>query len=362
MELSLNLPINQLSLGQVSVGLLRSLYLSKQNVLLANIGGSLDLSSENQDLEFEEWVKKSIIKFTSSHKRENKIFKLWHINGSLESFSKDQILYTFYELDSPTKEEINIVKNNKTVFLSSDYATNLFKSLGCQNVKYLPCYFDKYNFSNTDKKYYSDDRIVFNIVGKLEKRKHHAKIIRAWIKKFGNNKDYYLQCSIFNPFIKPEEQNKIVSSIIENRLPFNVQFLPFMQSNSMYNDYLNSANIIIGMSGGEGWGLPEFHSIAMGKYGVMLNAHAYKSWANEKNSILIDPNSKIEAYDNVFFLKGGQYNQGNIFDFSEEDFISGCEEAIKRYRSNPINKNGFELKEKFSIENFTKSVINEYNT
>ena len=44
-----------------------------------------------------------------SHNRDNPIFKLWHLNGSLESLSKDQLLFTFYELDQPTKQEINII-------------------------------------------------------------------------------------------------------------------------------------------------------------------------------------------------------------------------------------------------------------
>jgi hypothetical protein len=63
-----------------------------------------------------------------------------------------------------------------------------------------------------------------------------------------------------------------------------------MQSNETYNDYLNSGDIIIAMSGGEGWGLPEFHSLALGKHGVILNAHVYKDWANEENSCLVRKN------------------------------------------------------------------------
>lgn len=360
MQLAFNLPINNLSFGQVSSGLLRDLFNKKKDVLVSPIGNNVDLSSQSEDKSFNEWVTSSALTFNSKHDRNNKIFKLWHINGSMESLSKEQILYTFYELDCPTREELNIVKNNHTVFFSSQYATDLFTSLGCKNARYLPCYFDKNNFSRIDKKYYSDDRIVFNIVGKLEKRKHHAKMIKAWIKKYGNDKRYFLQCSIFNPFMKPEDQNRMVSNIINNILPFNVQFLPFMQSNSMYNDYINSADIILGMSGGEGWGLPEFHSIALGKHGVILDAHSYKSWANEKNAILVKPSSKTEAYDGIFFRKGTPYNQGNIFDFNEDDFINGCELAIKRVNKDKTNNDGLLLQEEFSLERFTNSVLNSF--
>ena len=60
-----------------------------------------------------------------------------------------------------------------------------------------------------------------------------------------------------------------------------------MDKNIVYNDFLNSGDIILGMSGGEGWGLPEFHSVGMGKHAVVLNAHSYKDWADEINSVLI---------------------------------------------------------------------------
>jgi hypothetical protein len=111
------------------------------------------------------------------------------------------------------------------------------------------------------------------------------------------------------------------------------------------------------MSGAEGWGLPEFHSVAMGKYAVIMDAHGYKSWANDKNSILIKPNSKIECYDGIFFNKGIPYNQGNIYDFNEEEFINGCELAIQKVESDKVNKEGLKLQEEFTSEKLLQNII-----
>jgi len=133
-----------------------------------------------------------------------------------------------------------------------------------------------------------------------------------------------------------------------------------MENNALYNDYLNSADIIIGMSGGEGWGLPEFHSVALGKQAVILNAHAYKSWANKDNSILVEPSGKIEAYDNMFFNKGQKFNQGNIYTFDADDFIDGCEKAIKKVESNKINKNGLKLQDEFSADKLVDNILKHY--
>lgn len=357
MSLSFNLAINTVSFGQISSLILRELFNSNKNINLLPIG-NVDLSTQS-DLtpEFGEWLQRSINNALSNHSRQDKIFKLWHLNGSFESYSDKQILLSFYELDQPTKTELNTVKNNYKVLFSSKETVELYNNLGCKNVEYIPLAFDKYNFNKIDKTYFTDDRIVFNLVGKLEKRKHHLKILQLWANKFGNNKKYALQCSIFNPFMKPEDQNVMISQALNGKNYFNINFLPFMGQNKIYNDFLNSSNIIIGMSGGEGWGLPEFHSVAIGKHAVIMNAHGYKSWANRDNSILIDPNSKIEAYDRIFFHKGVPYNQGNIYDFNGDDFISGCEEAIKRVEKNKINTNGLQLQEAFSSEKMLDSII-----
>lgn len=359
MSLSLNLPINSVSFGQTSILFLRELINSKKDFLIFPIGNNVDLGAQQSlDQLFLDTIQKSISNSLSNHKRSNNIFKLWHLNGSLESFSEKQILFSFYELDSPTKFEINIVKNNHKVLLSSNFAIDIFKSYGCKNLHFVPLAFDKYNFSRKDKKYFSDDRVVFNIVGKLEKRKHHKKLIQSWLKKYGNNKKYYLQCAIANPFIAPEQQNALIASILEGKQYFNVSFINHMPQNAAYNEYLNSGDIVIGMSGGEGWGLPEFHSVALGKHSIILNAHVYKDWANDKNSILVEPNGKIEAYDNMFFSKGAPFNQGSIFDFDSDDFLNACDLAVEKVRLNKLNESGLELQAKFSSENLFNNILN----
>ena len=73
---------------------------------------------------------------------------------------------------------------------------------------------------------------------------------------------------------------------------------------------------------------------------------------------MVDPTTKIEAYDGLFFKKGLEFNQGQIFDWSEDDFISACEEAIKRVESNRVNENGLKLQQDFTYKN-TLSKIEE---
>jgi hypothetical protein len=137
-----------------------------------------------------------------------------------------------------------------------------------------------------------------------------------------------------------------------------VVFYPHMKENVLYNDFINSAQIIIGMSGGEGWGLPEFHSVALGKHAVILNAHGYKSWATPETVTFVNPSQKIDSADGVFFRQGDAFNQGSLFDWNEDDFIAGCEAAIKKVQTDPINSEGIKLQQEYTKEKFLDNVIN----
>lgn len=355
---SLNLPINQVSFGQVSTALLRKFYEEGFSPNLFPIG-QVDLSAQKNDQDFVRWIQSCINKAYKYHTRETPIFKLWHIAQSLESFSDTQCLFTFYELDGPTEIEINILKNNRSVCVSSNYTKDVFETSGVNNVSFLPLFFDENNFKKLDKQYHPE-RIVFNIAGKFEHRKHHTKAIRAWLNKFGNNKDYFLQCAIYNPHISEEDNQSIINQIPQGNKFFNIQFLGRMHQNEVYNDFLNSGDIIIGASGAEGWGLPEFQSVCIGKHAVLMNAHSYKDWASENEACLFNPNSKIPAYDNMFFKQGSDFNQGNIFDFDADEFINACEKAIERVKENRVNQSGLNLKNKFSIDNFYKNLSDIY--
>ena len=103
--------------------------------------------------------------------------------------------------------------------------------------------------------------------------------------------------------------------------------------------------------------MPEFHSVAMGKHSIIMDATGYKEWATEENSVLVTPSGKISSVDGVFFNEGADYNQGRIYDFDEDAFINACEKAIERVQSNPENKEGLKLQEKFTYEKTTDKIL-----
>jgi glycosyltransferase involved in cell wall biosynthesis len=358
-KIAFNLPLNSTSLGQVSLSILREIFSRGLEINLFPIG-NVDLSTQQQNPEFFTWLQKSISSSYKEHSKDTPIFKLWHFLGSLESFSKKQILLSFYEVDSPTALELNIVKNNEKVLLSSNYAVSIFKSLGVDNVDYIPLGFDANHFKQSTKRQVKG--IQFGLFGKLEpQRKRHLKTLALWAKKFGNNPDYNLNCAIFNHFLDPNVQSQMIGQALQGQKYFNINFLNYMPSNDMYNDLLNNIDIVLAMSGGEGWGLPEFQSVALGKHCLGLNAHAYKDWMTEKNSTLINPNSKIPCYDNIFFKQGADFNQGNIFDWSDEDFLNGLDQVVNKFKNNPINEEGLKLQTEFTYAKMVDNILNVIN-
>jgi hypothetical protein len=369
MKLGLHLPINSVSFGQTSYVILRTLFEREKagdtsiDWILFPIG-PVDLSSQEPNKEFEAWVNNKIARAFETYNRDIPMFKLWHLNGSLELLSSKTTLLSFYELDSPTKIEILTAKNAKTCF-TSEFTCNRFKDFGVRP-HFLPLAFDSFNFKQlTERKYMQDDRIVFSLLGKFEHRKHTAKIIRAWMKKYANSRKHALHAAVYNPFLRqqgpqgPIDHNEtFMRQVFEHGRPFNVTPFPIMNENKTYNEFLNSAHIVLGMSGGEGWGLPEFQSVAIGKHAVILDAHGYQTWANEKNATLVSPSGKLDAYDNIHFRKGEPYNQGQIFDWNEDEFIAACETAVKKAQSNKVNTEGLKLQEQFTKDKLVDGVIN----
>lgn len=354
---SLNLPLNATSFGNVSMCILREFYDRGLEPSLFPIAQP-DISGQNlTDERFGHWINGCIQKANGSFKRKDPALSLWHLQGSQARISEKNVLFSFYECDSPTTQELNIVKNQDKVLFACDYNTNIFKDCGATNVYTVPLCFDKWNFKKKIKQYRDDGRIVVNIFSKFENRKAHDKIIKLIAKKWGNDARFMFQFAIFNPFFNAEQNKGLIAQALEGRQYWNMQFLGWIPTNEGFNDYLNSADIFIGASQGESWGLPEFHSLALGKWGVVHNATGYKEFANSSNASLFPSCGKVPSADNVFFISGAQFNQGNFFCWDSDDFIKAFDLAVDKFKQNPVNMAGLILQDEFSSAKMVNKII-----
>lgn len=355
MELNLELPINSTSFGQISVCILRELKGRGINPNLFCIG-NVDLSTQPEDHEFAGWINHCINKGPRSYKRTTPCVKLWHLNGSHNRISDKTILISFVETDSPTETELNIVRNNNKVLFTCNYTTNIFKDFGADNVYTIPLGFDRWNFKVANRPGI-DDRTVWFLGGKFElMRKRTGKVLNAWARKFGNDRNHMLHAAVYNPFLNQQDNQTLINQALENKKYWNIQFFGYLKTNAEYNALLNVSNIVLAM-GTECFGLPEFQSVALGKHALVLNAAGYKEWATNENSVLINPSSKIPVYDNIFFRKGLDYNQGSVFDWDIENFFEATNKVIERVKNDPVNHEGLKLQEKFSYKNTVDAIL-----
>jgi len=355
MKLLVNAPINALSFGNVSVNILRELFKKNIDLIFFPIGDKAEMEAYDKiEPDFVKYLQAATNDRYSKISKDIPSLKLWHIFGSETRYSKNQSLFTFHEVSEVTNIEKNLLSLQDRIFVSSNYTKNIFNLNGLDNVTHVPLGFDN-DFQITNKTYLQD-KIHFGILGKFENRKNTARIIKSWLKLFGNKPEYQLSCAITNPFLdKARFQNELLK-VLEGKQYNNLNFVPYMQTNSEVNDYLNSIDIDLGgLSGSEGWNLPSFNATALGKWSVVINATAHKDWATKDNSILIEPSSLKDCYDDVFFKKGQSFNQGQFFDISDQEMDNAILKSLS-YAKTP-NPEGLKLQKQFTYEKTVETIL-----
>jgi len=359
MKLLLEIPLNNLSFGNVSYNLVRELYKREAEIGIFPIGEKVNLNAFDVPEELVKYIQTAIDRRWEFLHSEIPSLKLWHLNGSENRKNPNQTLLTFYECNDPTEVEFKICEVQNNTIFSSTHAQDQFKFRGARNTHYVPMGFDE-DFFET-KKTYLHDTVHFGLMGKFEKRKHTQKIIQTWLKKYGNDSKYQLSCCVNNPFFKPEQMKALIDSTLEGRNYNNINFIPHLEKNKEVNEFLNSINIdLTGLSGGEGWNLPAFNSTCLGKWSVVLKCTSHKDWANEDNSIQVTPSGQMPAADGVFFNKGGNFNQGSFKTWDEEEAISAMEKAESK--AGQINTEGQKLADKFTYSNTLQQILDCINS
>jgi len=349
MKILVDAPLNSLSLGNVSLNIIKELIEKGHDVGVwpANID-NIDLSAYDLSDSFKESLRDSINNRFDFLSPDIPSLRVWHLNGSENRKNANQYLYTFYECNDPTEIEKKLCNAQTKTIFSSSYAADQFNS------EYVPLGFDS-EFKVTGKTYL-EGVTHFGLMGKFENRKHTAKTIRTWLKKYGNNNKYQLSCCVTNPFFSEDEMTHLINTTLEGKRFNNINFLPFLKTNKEVNEFLNAIDIdLTGLSGGEGWNLPAFNSTCLGKWSLVLNETSHKDWATKENSILVESDKVVDCTDNKFFMKGGAFNQGTFYDWDADAVISAMEKAEEKVGQ--INTNGQKLADKFTYSKTVDSIL-----
>lgn len=338
MELIINTPINPLSLGQVGYNLLRECYLRKYNIAWFPVGNT-DLSAFKADQQFANWLQKSADQRYTYLGLDLPCINNWHLSGSEKLLSNKQVTMTYHETDRATPAEISIANHQYKTFFCGGFSETVFRKAGAWNIGSFNLGLDPEIYS-TGKKYL-EGRIVWNLIGKFENRKFTDRIIKLWIKKYGSNQKYALNLLVENPFFSPEDNQRLLNNSFGGRKPFNVNVLPRLRTNLEMNEVYNSCDIDLSGLGGESWALPSFNATCIGKWSVCLNGAGQKAWADQDNSILVQQSGWRPCYDDAFFKQGGDFNQGNFPDVTDDAIVEAFERAEQKVGT--VNTKGLTL-------------------
>ena len=351
--------INSLSFGNVSYNILRELYRKGLTVAFFPFGENLNFEAFDKiEEDFKNWIISMSQNRFHLIDRDYHTLSQWHLNSSENRISRYQTLLTAHETDQATPIEKNIAQLQDNCIFKSSYSRDVFKDSGCNNVHSVGLGFDE-DFCITENEYFKD-KIHFGLIGKFERRKNTAQILRNWAKTYGNNPDYQLSCCINNGFLKQEQMNQLIFQALEGATYANINFLPHLKTNSEVNDLINSIDIdLSGLSGAEGWNIPAFNATALGKWSVVLDCTAHKDWATKDNAILIEPDGKTPIYDNLFFKEGSLFNQGNMFQVSDEKMIEGFKKAEAKNKAQ--NKKGIKLQKDFTYQKTVNQILKIIN-
>ena len=355
--LTVEAPINHLSLGNCSVAILREFWKKKIDINLIPIGPYDVGAFDKYEPEFLAWLKESS-KGLSRFSKNDDYLKLWHINGSHSRIGKRNFLYTFHELNKLTAAETNICAQYDKVFVPCEWNKEIFQNNGLTNVDSVPLGFDSVHFKQLKGRHYDQNLTCWSIYGKFEKRKAHLEAIKGWIELYGNKPNHVLHLSLSNPFLQRGEEIKIILNQLGlPAIPHYINFLGFSSLNSEYNKVLNVADIVIDMSRGESFSLPSFQAVALGKHAVLHNATGIKQWANAQNAVLVESSGEIEPWDGRFFGPGQDFNQGNYYDWNMDQYKDALKKAFTRSTFDRENKEGLKLAETFTWQKCAEGIL-----
>jgi hypothetical protein len=358
MKLIVEAPLNNLSFGQVSYNILRELFKRPEIEIGYFPIGDISLGCFEPEKEFLNKLQEATNRRFDLLDRHTPSLRLWHLQGSDSLRTVNQTLLTFYECSEPSGYEKKVCSLQYQTLFSSSYARKKFydAGIGLGKIGTFECGFDP-DLKIQDKEYFQD-RTVWTLVGKWEVRKQTREIIKAWIKKYGNNRKHSLNLLVNNPFFTPEDNQRLLMETFGGQRYWNINVLPHLTTNKEVNELLTNTDIdLSGLSAAEGWGLPAFNATALGKWSIVSNHTSHKDWATADNSILVEPDGTIPVYDGAFFRKESPVNHGVFYTLSEEKMIAAME--LAEAKAGTKNENGLKLQEEFSWKNSVDNILRQ---
>lgn len=330
MFVNLVAPINQLGYGVVGFNVMRSLINSGHQVSLFPIGGKASWENNKEAAELiQKAVNNSQFFDTSAPS-----IRIWHQHDmAMFPGGGKRIGWPIFELDTFSEKEQHHLGSVDSLVVCSEWAKKIIENSTIfeqvDRVDVVPLGVNTHVFyrnqADRDKRpYWSTNNTVFINVGKWEARKGHNELIEAFCKAFTPNDNVELWMMNDNPFINLHNENWKIKYITSS-MGSKIRILARKNTQGEMRELFNQVDFGVFPSHAEGWNLEPLELMACGIPSILTNYSGHTEYANNTNSLLIEPNGMEDAHDSI----GGHWfhGQGKWCSFEINDLVSRMKEA-----------------------------------
>ena len=284
---------SMLGYGHVGWNLLRFLH-KKLDITFFPIGQIVPTSGQQEILNDTHYSTKDRLN------KDTTTLVVWHEFALFEKAlgSGKKIGLSFFELNKLDKlRQINLSSMDLNI-QCSEWGANVLRSHGINNVVVIPCGYDPNIFHPLENR--SRSFHFFNI-GKMEYRKGHDILIKAFCKAFNKFDDVYLHMLWDNVFLNEQEKEwwrgQYRTSLMGERVVFHNRF----NTDHELAAFIRSMHVGVFPTRAEGFGLPILQTLACGRRVITTDYSAQVDYCSPPTSSLLGITEYEPMQDGKFF-------------------------------------------------------------
>ena len=336
-------PINKLSYGNVTTGLLYGLQQLNQSARLYPI----QLSESYP--EYASAIQQSL-KNSEEIDINSPSVRIYHQFALAEHVGTPRIGFPIFELDKFTPREKSHINSCDRILVCSKWAKQIVESETTRKADVVPLGVN----TNIFRPVNSPTRTIFLVTGKLEIRKGHDILAQLFSSAFEPNDDVELWFWVNNPFLNEKDVTNWKNYFTRTKMGPNIRFVPYLNSLQDVANLYNSVTAGICISRAEGWNLPLLELMACGRKNIVTNYSGHTEFCTNENSYLVNIDKMETAYDGYWFKN----DLGNwaVLGKDQKDQIIEYMRLIHRNKPT-IDQNCVKTGEKFTWQNMAQTLL-----
>jgi len=237
--------------------------------------------------------------------------------GSIENTpqmaTRYRIAYFIWETTRIPERKLAFLRRADMVWTMSDWGREILRAHGVPagKIRIVPAGVDEIEFRPSTARRAEDGIFRFLSVGKWERRKANAELVRAFAEEFAPSErvELLLHCGAGRSSSDSVEQS--VADVLRAtgrtraRVRVSEQVLPA----ESYVRLMQGCHAFVLPTRAEGWGLPILEAMACGLACVVTGYSGVTAYANDENAYLVRVRSLVPVEDEEYFAPGDDWGR-----------------------------------------------------